>query len=338
MHKTSLIGTSLATLTLIGCSTVNPDAKSQPEAAPATAADTNPLLTPWSGPYGGVPPWDAGTPERYRTALEAAIAMQLADYDAIVKNPASPTFDNTFIPMQDAGRTFSRVNAMFSVMTSNINTPEYQALNKQVAPKMSAAHDKIIFNEQLFARIQAVYDARETAGLTAEQKRLVERTYDFYVRPGAKLTAAPDKKKLGDDQPGARRARSPTSANKVLADENTWIVLENQADLAGLPDSLLASAAAAADGAQADGQVGGRQHALERRSVPDVLVAARPAREGVEGVQEPRRQRRRQRHQRDDRADREAARRARQAARLRVARALAHGRHDGQGPGEGAGS
>ena len=89
---------------------------------------------------------------------------------------------------------------------------------------------------------------------------------------------------------------------KVLADENTWTVLDSEADLAGLPDSLVAAAKAAAGGARARRQVGDRQHALERRPVPDLLDPARPAREGLDAVQEARRQRRRERHQRDDRA------------------------------------
>ncbi|HSC07447.1 MAG TPA: M3 family metallopeptidase, partial [Steroidobacteraceae bacterium] len=208
------------------------------------AAESNPLLAPWSGPYGGVPPWNEGTPERYRSALDAAIATQTAEYEAIEKNAAAPTFDNTFLPMQDAGRTLARVNAMFSVMTSNINTPDYQALNKEVAPKLAAARDKILLNERLFARIQAVYATRETAGLTAEQQRLVTRTYDLYKRSGAQLNAA-DKKKLEDINQQLASLFAEFS-EKVLADEDTWVVLENQADLAGLPDSVIAAAAAAA--------------------------------------------------------------------------------------------
>ena len=245
MHKTAILGTSLATFALIGCSTVTPEVEPQKQAAPVAATPANPLLAPWSGPYSGVPPWNEGTPERYRTALDAAIAMQAADYAAIEKNPAAPTFENTFIPMQDSGRTLNRVNAMFNVMTSNINTPEYQALNKEVAPKLAAARDKILLNERLFARIQAVYTARDGAGLTAEQKRLVERTYDLYKRNGAQLSAA-DKKKLEDINQQLAGLFAEFS-EKVLADENTWVVLENQADLAGLPDSVIASAAAAAD-------------------------------------------------------------------------------------------
>jgi peptidyl-dipeptidase Dcp len=242
MHRFALLGTSFAAFALAGCSTMTND---EPKGAAPAAVQANPLLEPWSGPYGGVPPWDQGTPERYRTAMAAAIDLQRADFEAIVKNRAAPTFDNTFVPMQDAGRTLSRMNAMFSVMTNNINTPEYQALDKEFAPKLAAARDQILLNEQLFARIQSVYAARDGAGLTAEQKRLVERTYEFYKRSGAQLDAD-GKKKLSDINQRLATLFAEFS-EKLLADENTWVVLETEADLAGLPDSYVASAAAAAD-------------------------------------------------------------------------------------------
>ncbi len=246
MRKFPLVATSVAAFIVYGCTTMtNEIGESQATTATPVAAQTNPLLAPWSGPHGGVPLWDQGTPERYRTALDAAITAQRADYDAIVTNAAAPTFDNTFIPMQNAGRTLSRVNAMFSVMTSNMNTPVYQALNREVAPKLAAARDEIIFNEKLFGRIEAVYSARERLSLTLEQRRLVERTYDFYVRSGAKL-GADEKRRLSEVNQQLAGLFAEFS-EKVLADENTWVVLESPADLAGLPDSLVASAAAAAE-------------------------------------------------------------------------------------------
>ncbi len=172
--------------------------------------------------------------------------------------------------------------------------------------------------------------------MTPEQRRLVELNYDRFVRAGAKLSPEEKAKvgKINEELAGL----FTDFGNKVLADENTWIVLESKKDLAGLSPSLVATYKAAADEREARRQVGSRQHAVERRSVPRRVVAPRPAREGVEGVQEPRRQRRRQRHQRDHRPHREAARRAREAPRLPDARALAHGRHDGHRPREGEGA
>jgi hypothetical protein len=87
----------------------------------------HPLLQQWSGPHGGVPPWDRLEPALFPGAFEEAIALRAAEIRAIAENPAAPTFANTFVPLQNAGRALSRTNVLFSVMTSNVNTPEYQA-------------------------------------------------------------------------------------------------------------------------------------------------------------------------------------------------------------------
>jgi peptidyl-dipeptidase Dcp len=130
-------------------------------------------------------------------------------------------------------------------MTSNMNSPEYQAVDKEWSPKLQEANDEITFNEGLFRRIAAVHEGRESANLTPEQKRLVERTYRAYVRNGAQLNAA-QKGQLG--QINQQLASLFTEfGNRVLADENTWVVLDNQSDLAGLPPSVVASAKAAAE-------------------------------------------------------------------------------------------
>jgi peptidyl-dipeptidase Dcp len=180
--------------------------------------------------------------------------------------------------MQDAGRTLSRVNAMFNVMTSNLNTPEYQALNKEVAPKLAAARDRILLNERLFARVQAVHAARESSGLTAEQKRLVERTYDLYKRSGAQLDAAGKRELEGINQRLA--SLFAEFSEKVLADENTWVVLETQADLAGLPDSVVASAATAA----AERGLDGKWAIVNTRSSVDPFLTFSPRRDLREKV------------------------------------------------------
>jgi peptidyl-dipeptidase Dcp len=208
-----------------------------------TPVPSNPLLAPWPGPFGGVPPWDSGTPERYREALAFGLDERKKNLDAVANDPAAPTFANTIVPMQKAGRTLTRVAVMFSVMTGNLRSPEYQALNREIAPKLAAAQDAIYFDERLFKRIEGVYATRDK--LTPEQRRLVERTRDAYVRSGAQLSLE-DKQKLSEINQQLATLFAQFS-DKVLADENTWTVLETQADLAGLSESLIASAAAAAD-------------------------------------------------------------------------------------------
>jgi peptidyl-dipeptidase Dcp len=210
------------------------------EVAKLTAqANGNPLLAPWSGPYGGVPPWDQVKADKFPQTFELGLGLLQAEIDAIANNPDPPRFDNVIAALENAGRHENRAEVLFGVLTNNQNTADVQPIDREWSPKIAAAYDKITFNEKLFARISAVYAARETAGLTAERKRLLTRTYDQYVRAGAKLS--PDqKKRLGEINQELAVAYSDFG-NKVLADENTWVVLDTPADLAGLPDSLRAA-------------------------------------------------------------------------------------------------
>jgi peptidyl-dipeptidase Dcp len=205
----------------------------------------DPLLAPWSGPHGGVPPWDKVMAERFPRAFASGLALLKAEVEAIAEDPKDPTFATVLAALEDAGRAQDRVEVLFSVMTSNLNTPTVQAVEREWAPKIAAAYDEIVFNEKLFGRIAAVHAARDKSGLSAEQKRLVERTYEQFVRAGAKLSLA-DKKKLGAINQELAVAFSDFG-NRVLADENSWVVLEKPADLAGLPESLRAGYKAAAD-------------------------------------------------------------------------------------------
>jgi peptidyl-dipeptidase Dcp len=210
--------------------------------AVATTPAANPLLADWTGPYGGVPPWDQVRPDLFPAAFEASLAERAAEYRRIADNPAAPTFANTFVPMQLAGQRYGRVMTLFGVMTGNMNTPAYQALDREWSPKFAAASDAITFDPRLFARIEAVYRAR--AKLDAQQQRLVTRTYDSYVRQGAKLTPA-QKTQLSAYNQELASAFSDFS-RRLLADENSAIVVTDEAQLAGVPDSVKAVAKAAA--------------------------------------------------------------------------------------------
>jgi peptidyl-dipeptidase Dcp len=216
----------------------------QPVVPSVQAVSANPLLATWTGPYGGVPPWDKVKPELFPEAIDAGLQERRREYERIAQNQAAPTFANTFVPMQNAGERLSRVTTLFNVMTGNMNTPAYQALDREWAPKLAAARDEITFNPKLFARIEAIYQARETSGLDAQQKRLVTRTYDAYVRQGAKLNAA-QKAELSRINQELATVFSEFS-KKLLADEGTAIVVADEARLAGVPDSVKAVAKAAA--------------------------------------------------------------------------------------------
>ncbi len=213
-----------------------------PAAAPA--ANANPLLATWTGPYGGVPPWDKVKPELFPQAFEVALAERAADYARIANDPARPTFANTFVPMQNAGERLGRVMTLFGVMTGNMNTPAYQKIDREWSPKLAAAQDRITFDPKLFARIEAIYQARDTSGLNAQQKRLVTRTYDMFVRQGAKLDAA-QKAQLSQYNQQLATAFSEFS-EKLLGDEGKAILVTDERQLAGVPDSVKAVAKAAA--------------------------------------------------------------------------------------------
>jgi peptidyl-dipeptidase Dcp len=216
-------------------------AKPQPAAAPAAA--NNVLLADWTGPYDGVPAWDKVNISQFPGALQFGIDEQQREVLAIANNPAPPTFVNTVEALEKTGQRLDQVLAVYGVMTGNLATPEYQALQKEWSPKLAAAFDEIILNPKLFQRVKAVYDARETAGLDAEQKRLVTRTYDSFVRRGANLNPAQKEQLSAYNQELA--SAFAAFSEKVLADEETHLVA-TEAEMKGVPDDIKAAAASAA--------------------------------------------------------------------------------------------
>jgi peptidyl-dipeptidase Dcp len=218
-------------------------------ASPALASvgpvAANPLLAPWTGPYGGVPPFASARVEHFKPALEAAMAEQLAEVEVIAANPAAPDFANTLAALEKAGQTFDRVSTIYGVFSSTMKTPEFQVVEREMAPKLAAFGDQITQNEKLFARIAAVYEARETAGLNPEQKRLAWLFHTNFVRAGARLDKPAKARLTAINQ---RLATLYTQfGQNVLADETDYVlVLEKESDLAGLSASLRSAAATAA--------------------------------------------------------------------------------------------
>ncbi len=230
---------------LMASPTAPPVAAPQPAVA-TNAAATNPLLQPWTGPYGGVPPFDKVRVEQFAPALDAAMTENLKEVAAIADNPAPADFENTVAALERAGRTFSRVSAVFGVFSSTMSTPDFQKVELEMAPKLAAFGDQITQNSKLFARIAAIYENRDTLNLTPEQKRLVWVDFNGFVRAGAKLDGAAKERLSAINQ---RLATLFTNfSQNVLADENDYVlVLDKESDLAGLPPSIRAGAAAAAE-------------------------------------------------------------------------------------------
>jgi peptidyl-dipeptidase Dcp len=211
----------------------------------AEAAE-NPLVEKWTGPYQGVPAFDRYRVEQFEPALEAGMAEQLAEVQKIATNDAAPTFDNTLAALENAGRTLTRVVSIYGVYSSTLATPQFQAVEQKMAPELAAFQDRIFQNEPLFLRIAAVYEARERSGLTAEQQRLAWVYYNNFTRSGAKLDPAA-KKRLSEINQRLATLFTTFSQN-VLADETDHLtLLTSEKDLAGLPPSLVAAAAATAE-------------------------------------------------------------------------------------------
>jgi peptidyl-dipeptidase Dcp len=185
-------------------------------------------------------------------ALTAAMDDKRREIARIAASTETPTFDNTIAALERAGKVLERVETIYDVWASTMNVAEFQAVEREMAPKLAALDDEIAQNEKLFARVSAVYEAREKSSLTPEQKRLSWRRYTALVRAGAKLDA-PAKKRVGEIN--QRLASLYTSFNQnVLADEDTFVTLESETELAGLPESVRSASATAAEGRDQKGK------------------------------------------------------------------------------------
>ena len=208
--------------------------------------DNNPLLAKWEGPYGGIPPFDRVQIPLFKPALEAAMAEQLAEIEKIAKDPASPDFENTIAALERSGRTLDRVETLYSVWGATMSSPEYQAVQRDMAPRIASFRDQIFQNEPLFKRIEAVYNSPAKAKFNAEQQRLAWLYYTNFVRAGARLNADA-KKRLSQINQQLAGLYTKFSQNVLAEETDQFLVLKSEDELAGLPQSLRDAAAAAAE-------------------------------------------------------------------------------------------
>ena len=216
--------------------------------APAPAAETGdpgPLTAEWSGPFGGVPPLDRVKVEHFQPAFAVAMAAYREEIRAIAENPEPPTFANTLAALERAGRMLDRVQAVYGIWSSTLSTPEFRAVEQALEPQLAALRDEVFQNEKLFRRIAVVYEAPDRTRLTPEQQRLAWLHFTNFQRAGARLDPAAKARVAAINQ---RLATLYTSfSQNLLADEeNDVTVITNAADLAGLPESFRAAAAAEA--------------------------------------------------------------------------------------------
>jgi peptidyl-dipeptidase Dcp len=231
--------------TIFACLIMNQMTDTNGQEVLAAAGDTqNPLLSKWEGNYGGVPPFDRVQVSLFKPALETAMAEQLAEIDRIAANSSPGTFQNTIEAMERAGRTLNRVQTVYGVWGATMNGPEFQVVQREMAPKLAAFSDKITQNDALFKRIETVYNAPEKKQLTPEQQRLSWLYYTNFVRAGARLNAE-SKSRLSQINQQLAGLYTRFSQN-VLAEETDQFIELKEADLAGLPQSVRDAAAAAA--------------------------------------------------------------------------------------------
>lgn len=206
-----------------------------------TAEAGNPFFEDWAGMPFSAPPFDRIRLEHYAPALERGMAEHDAEIAAIAGNADAPSFANTIEAMELAGQTLNRVSAVFWNMTSSNSSPELQELERNFAPRLTRHYSAINLNQDLFARVDALYRQRESLGLEADQARLLERYHLDFVRAGAQLDEAGRTRLAAIDEQLSRL--STAFDQNLLADTAAWtMILESEADLAGLPEAVRAAA------------------------------------------------------------------------------------------------
>ena len=212
--------------------------------AVTATAQTNPFFAPSPLPF-QAPPFDKIKDSDYKPALEEGMRQQLAEIESIANNPEAPTFGNTIEAMERSGALLTRSAKVFFALTQSNTNDTLQKLEGEEAPKLAAHGDAINLNPKLFARVKALYDARESSGLDAESKRLLERYYRNFVRSGALLSEA-DKTKLRALNQEESKLQTQFH-DRVLGDTNASAVwVDDVKDLAGFSEADIAAAAEAA--------------------------------------------------------------------------------------------
>ena len=211
----------------------------------ANAEYDSPMLQPWTGPYGGVPPWHRVQPNEFVDAFTRAVAVSEAEISDIAENSEPATFENTIVALENAGRMLDRLGTLFGVHASNLNLGPIPDAQKVIWPMMAAHDDTITQNEALFSRIDQIYQSDALKSRSAVEQRLVEKRYKSFVRKGAKLSP---REKIKLSQINQRLASLFADFTQNVQDDEqnyvTWI--SKPEDLSGLPESVISAMANAA--------------------------------------------------------------------------------------------
>ena len=203
--------------------------------------ESNPFLSEYTTEF-QIPPFELIKTEHYMPAFEEGIKQHNAEIEAIINNPEAPTFENTILALDISGKLLNKVSYVFFALSESDNDSLMTAISEKAYPMISAHSDAMLMNDKLFQRVKAIYDRKDSLGLNTAQMRLLENNYKNFVRSGALLN--PEQKA---ELAQINQDLSPIflSYNQnILQETNTWeLVVENEADLAGLPESSVAMAA-----------------------------------------------------------------------------------------------
>ena len=203
----------------------------------------NPFFAEYETPF-GVPPFDLIKNEHFKPAFDKGIEQHNAEIEAIVSNTDAPNFENTILALEYAGQNIQKVGSVFGNLLSANTNEELQELAKEVYPALSKHQDEILMNNQLFDKVKAVYEQKDQLSLDSEETKLLEETYKGFVRSGANLSdeQKEELKKINEKL----SLLTLQFGDNVLAETNNYkMVIDNEADLAGLPQSLVSAAAEA---------------------------------------------------------------------------------------------
>ena len=220
-------------------------------ASTMTAMAGNPFVEPYTSKY-EIPPFEQIKTSDFIPAIKAGIEEQEQNLANILRNRATPDFDNTILPLENLSPILERVAGVFYHYDSCMKTPEFAAMAEEAIPLLNDARNKVMLNQQLFDRIKQIYDMRDKMGLTPVQKRLVEKYYRQFSEQGAALS--PEKKeqlvKINDE---LSNLFIQFNKNLLNATNEFFVTVYDKADLAGLPDNVVAAAAEEATARGLDG-------------------------------------------------------------------------------------
>jgi len=226
----------------------------------------NPFFTEWNTPF-GTPPFDKIKEGHFMPAFEEGMRQGRLEIDAVADNPEAPTFENTMEALEQSGALLTKVNNVFFNLTSAHTNDSLQSIAKTVAPLLSTYRDDILLNEKLFQRIKTLYEQKDDLNLTEEQNMLLEKRYKDFVRGGANLSE--EKKARYREINEELSLLTVQFGDNVLKEDNAFeLVIDNEDDLAGLPENVITGAS---DAAKERGHEGKWVFTLHRPSMTPFL-------------------------------------------------------------------